>query len=34
MGKLDDARAVLRRLEPIDQKEAAALRATIEKAKK
>ena len=34
MGKLDDARAVLRRLEPIDQKEAASLRATIEKAKK
>jgi tetratricopeptide (TPR) repeat protein len=34
MGKLDDARAVLRRLEPIDKQEAAALRATIEKAKK
>jgi tetratricopeptide (TPR) repeat protein len=34
MGKLDDARAVLRRLEPIDKKEAAELRATIEKAKK
>jgi tetratricopeptide (TPR) repeat protein len=34
MGKLDDARAVLRRLEPIDKQEAASLRATIEKAKK
>ena len=34
MGRLDDARAVLRRLEPLDQKEAAELRATIDKAKK
>jgi hypothetical protein len=31
MGKLDDARAVLKRLEPLDPKEAAALRAVIEK---
>jgi tetratricopeptide (TPR) repeat protein len=31
MGRLDDARAVLRRLEPLDKKEAAALRALIEK---
>ena len=34
MGKLDEARAVLGRLEPLDKKEAAALRAAIEKAKK
>jgi hypothetical protein len=34
MGRLDDARAVLRKLEPLDKKEAAALRATLEKAKK
>jgi tetratricopeptide (TPR) repeat protein len=34
MGKLDDARAVLGRLEPIDKKEAAELRAAIDKAKK
>ena len=31
MGKLDDARAVLKRLEPLDKKEAAELRAVIEK---
>jgi tetratricopeptide (TPR) repeat protein len=34
MGNLDDARAVLKRLEPLDKKEAAELRAAIEKAKK
>jgi tetratricopeptide (TPR) repeat protein len=34
MGKLDDARAVLGRLEPLDKKEAAELRAAIDKAKK
>jgi tetratricopeptide (TPR) repeat protein len=34
MGKLDEARAVLRRLEPLDKKEAAALRAAIDKAKR
>lgn len=34
MGKLDEARAVLGRLEPLDKKEAAALKATIDKAKK
>ena len=34
MGKLDEARAVLGRLEPLDKKEAAELRAAIEKAKK
>ena len=34
MGKLDDARAVLGRLEPLDRKEAAELRAAIDKAKK
>jgi len=33
MGKLDDARAVLARLEPLDKKEAAELRAAIDKAK-
>ena len=33
MGKLDDARAVLGRLEPLDKKEAAELRAAIDKAK-
>jgi len=33
MGKLDDARAVLTRLEPLDKKEAAELRAAIDKAK-
>jgi len=32
-GKLDEARAVLNRLEPLDKKEAAELRAAIEKAK-
>jgi tetratricopeptide (TPR) repeat protein len=31
MGRLDDARAVLKRLEPLDKKEAAELRAVIEK---
>ena len=34
MGKLDEARAVLGRLEPLDKKEAAELRAAIDKAKK
>jgi tetratricopeptide (TPR) repeat protein len=34
MGKLDDARAVLGRLEPLDKKEAAELRTAIDKAKK
>jgi tetratricopeptide (TPR) repeat protein len=34
MGKLDDARAVLKRLEPLDKKEADALRAAIDQAKK
>ena len=34
MGKLDDARAVLGRLEPLDKKEAAELKAAIDKAKK
>ena len=34
MGKLDDARAVLGRLEPLDKKEAAELRAAIDKARK
>ena len=34
MGKLDDARTVLGRLEPLDKKEAAELRAAIDKAKK
>ena len=34
MGKLDDARAVLGRLEPLDKREAAELRAAIDKAKK
>jgi tetratricopeptide (TPR) repeat protein len=34
MGKLDEARGVLRRLEPLDKKEAAALRAAIDKAKR
>jgi tetratricopeptide (TPR) repeat protein len=33
MGRLDDARAVLKRLEPLDAKEAAELRAAIDKAK-
>jgi tetratricopeptide (TPR) repeat protein len=33
MGKLDDARAVLGRLEPLDKKEAAALRVAIDKVK-
>ena len=31
IGRLDDARAVLKRLEPLDKKEAAELRAVIEK---
>ena len=34
MGKLDEARAVLKRLEPLDKKEAAELRAVIDKTKK
>jgi tetratricopeptide (TPR) repeat protein len=34
MGKLDDARAILGRLEPLDKKEAAQLRAAIDKAAK
>jgi tetratricopeptide (TPR) repeat protein len=34
MGKLDDARAVLRRLESLDKKEASELRTAIDKAKK
>lgn len=34
MGKLDEARAVLARLEPLDKKEAAELREAIDKAKK
>jgi tetratricopeptide (TPR) repeat protein len=34
MGKLDEARGVLRRLEPLDKKEAAELQAAIDKAKK
>ena len=34
MGKLDEARGVLRRLEPLDKKEAAALRAAIDRAKR
>jgi len=34
MGKLDEARAVLARLEPLDKKEAAELREAIAKAKK
>jgi tetratricopeptide (TPR) repeat protein len=34
MGKLDEARAVLTRLEPLDKKEAAELREAIDKAKK
>jgi tetratricopeptide (TPR) repeat protein len=33
MGNLDDARVVLGRLEPLDKKEAAELRAAIDKAK-
>jgi tetratricopeptide (TPR) repeat protein len=34
MGKLGDARAVLERLEPLDKKEAAELRAAIDRARK
>jgi cytochrome c-type biogenesis protein CcmH/NrfG len=34
MGMLDEARAVLGRLEPLDKKEAAELRAAIDRAKK